>query len=286
MILTEMEPDHGLLIKEIEGLGPPKANISKIDLTTMDGSLFNSARLESRNILIHLLLNFAPTIEDARQRTYKYFPVKKKVEFKIETDNHTLLTNGVVESNEPEIFSEASSTSISLMCEDPFFYSDQNQVTVFFGVEPMFEFEFENDSVDRPLLEFGEINDSMERRIYYYGDSEVGIKIYIHAVGEVGDVAIYNVETRENMKISAAKIAELTGSGIINGDDIIISTVRGDKTIKLLRNGKYINILNAIDKNSDWFQLSKGENVFTYVAESGYDNLEFRIENQIVYEGV
>jgi hypothetical protein len=88
------------------------------------------------------------------------------------------------------------------------------------------------------------------------------------------------------MKINTDKLLALTGSVIIAGDDIIISTVKGNKYITLLRDGVYINILNCLDKNVDWLQLSKGDNVFAFTAETGNAVLQFRIENQTVYEGV
>lgn len=287
IILSDGDPEHGMVIRSITGLGPPKANINMTDLATMDGSMFNSANVEKRNIVINMLFTFAPTIEDSRQRTYKYFPIKKPLKFLIETDNRLLETIGYVEVNEPDIFSKDESNQISLVCDDPYFYSAEgNTVTVFFGIEPLFEFVFSNESTSRPLIEFGLIEDESEKTIYYEGDSEVGITIRIHAIGEVGTITIYNTGTREMMKINADKIKELTGFGIISGDDIIISTVRGNKSIKLLRFGKYTNILNALDKNSDWFVLSKGENVFAYTTESGYENVQFVIENQVIYEGV
>lgn len=284
--LAEGEPEHGMIIKSITGLGPPKANVSMTDLATMDGSLFNSARVEKRNIVMQMLFGYAPTIEDSRQRTYKYFPIKKPVKFVIETDNRTLETNGVVELNEPNIFSKDESNQISLICEDPYFYATGSVTTIFFGVEPLFEFIFSNESLDEPMLEFGSLENETEKVIYYEGDAEVGITITIHAIGEAGNITIYNTGTREVMKIDVAKIAAITGAGITTGDDIIITTVRGDKKIGLLRNGRYTNILNALDKNSDWFQLTKGENIFAYTAEYGSENLQFKIENQVIYEGV
>lgn len=57
-------------------------------------------------------------------------------------------------------------------------------------------------------------------------------------------------------------------------------------SLTLLRNGKTTNILNCLDKNADWFQLAKGDNIFAYTAEYGSTNLQFKIENRIVYEGV
>lgn len=287
--LADGDPEHGMIIKNITGLGPPKANVSMTDLATMDGSLFNSARVEKRNIVIYMLFTFAPQIEDSRQRTYKYFPIKKPLTFLIETDNRIVETVGVVELNEPDIFSKDESNQISLVCDDPYFYSageNGRNITIFFGIEPLFEFIFSNESLDEPLLEFGSIENETEKTIYYEGDAEIGIIITIHAIGEAGNITIYNTGTREVMRINAGKIEALTGTGIVAGDDIIITTVRGNKKIYLLRGGRYTNILNALDKNSDWFQLAKGENVFAYTAEYGSENLQFQIENQVIYEGV
>lgn len=285
--LSEGDPEHGMIIRNITGLGPPKANVNMTDLASMDGSIFNSARVEKRNITIQMLFTFAPTIEDSRQRTYKYFPIKRPLTFLIETDNRVVQTVGIIETNEPDIFSKDESNQISLICDDPYFYSSSKNVTVFSGIESLFEFEFSNESLEEPLLEFGSIENEKERTIYYEGDAEVGITIRLHALGDAGDLTIYNTGTRDVMRISVEKINKITGTGgIIAGDDIIITTMRGNKKIQLLRNARYINILNALDKNSDWFQLTKGENTFAYSAEFGSEELQFTIENQVLFEGV
>ena len=88
------------------------------------------------------------------------------------------------------------------------------------------------------------------------------------------------------MKIDTDRIASIIGSGLVAGDEIIICTVKGNKYVRLLRDGETTNILNCLDKNTDWFTLAKGENVFAYNAETGANNLQFKIENRIVYEGV
>ena len=88
------------------------------------------------------------------------------------------------------------------------------------------------------------------------------------------------------MSIDTEKLARITGSGIIAGDDIIISTVKRNKSIYLLRNGIRTNILNCLDRDADWFQLSKGDNLFAYTVEDGLENLQFRIENRTIFEGV
>lgn len=282
----------GFLIKSVSGLGPSKANVNTTEISTNDGSIFNSARLSQRNIVFEFI--FVETvngesIEDVRQKSYKYFPIKKNLELLIETDNRIVKTIGYVESNEPNIFSSQEGAQISIICPDPYLYSagaDGINTTIFYGVESVFDFPFCNESLTEPLIVFGNIHDKTENVITYNGDSEIGIIIQIHAIGEASNIVIYNIGTRESMKIDTTKLVTLTGSGIVAGDDIIINTSKGEKSITLMRAGKSINILNCLDKGMDWFSLTKGDNIFAFVAESGTTNLQFQIKNRIIYEGV
>lgn len=281
--------ESGFVVKSLTGLGPGKASINTTEVATNDGSLFNSSRMPSRNIVISLGYMWNNTIEETRQLSYKYFPIKKKITVLIETDNRQAEIEGYVESNDPTIFSSDEGSDISIICPNPFFYSagkDGINTTIFYGVEALFEFPFSNESLYENLLEMGEIKNDTERVVVYNGDAEIGVTITIHAIGEADAITIYNTGTREVMRIDTDKLEKFTGSGIVAGDEIIICTVKGSKSITLLRSGKTTNILNCLDKDADWFQLTKGDNIFAYTAEYGSTNLQFRIENQIIYEGV
>lgn len=282
-------PDlSGFIIKSMDGLGPTKANINTTDIATNDGSIFNSSRLDKRNITLNLEFFQTDTesIEDIRQKTYKYFPINQRVYITVETDNHTLETEGYIETNEPYIFSKNEGTNISIICPDPFFYSKNIVETIFSGVEPLFEFPFSNESLTTSLLEFGAIQNKTEQVIVYEGDGKVGISIYIHALGSVSNIKIANVKTREIMILNTDKLATLTGSSIKAGDNIVINTQKGNKNVTLIRDGVRTNILNCIEKGSQWFTLVKGDNIFAYTTDSGSSNLQFYITNKVAYDGV
>lgn len=279
----------GFVVKFITGLGPGKATINTTEVSTNDGGLVNSSRLSSRNIVISLKYLWKNSVEEVRHLSYKYFPIKKKVTLLIETDSRKAEIEGYVESNDPNIFSKSEDSDISIICPNPYFYSagdDGLNTVIFSGVDSAFEFPFSNESMEEDLLEMGVIRNLTEEVIVYNGDAEIGVTISIHAIGEVSNITIYNTGTREIMRIDTDKIASLTGSGIVAGDDITICTVKGNKSIKLVRGGKTINILNCLAKDTDWFQLTKGDNIFAYTAESGGSNLQFKIENRTIYEGV
>lgn len=276
----------GLIVQSITGLGPPKATINTTELATNDGALFNSSRTQTRNIVISLMMMFEPTIEDARQKTYEYFPIKQKVSLLIETDNRLVEAKGFVESNEPDIFSKAETTQISIICPDPYFYDIQKSEVVFAGVRPRFEYPFSNESVVENLLIMGEITQDTRANLIYKGDVDTGVIIRIRARGDAKNISLYNVVTRESMFINTDKIEELTGLPFAQGDEIIINTTRGSRNVQLLRKGVYTNVFSIRDKDSDWFQLSVGDNIFNFIAEEGTENLTVVFSYQNAYGGI
>lgn len=279
--------DSGFLVKEITGLGPMKANINTTELATMDGSLFNSSRANSRNIVFSLgFLNYEKTIEEVRLDSYKYFPVKRPITILVETDRRLAEIVGYVESNEPNIFSNDEGCQVSVICPDPYFHAFQVNRTVFSGVDPLFEFPFENDSVTEKLINFGEIRQKFDAMIFNDGDENVGVTIMIHIKGIVEGLIIWNITMKETMGIDDDKLESLTGSGLKSGDDIIIETSRRKKSATLKRRGKRTNILNCLKKPIAWLQLQRGENVFAYTADVGQLQIDFTVENRVVYEGV
>lgn len=276
----------GLLIKSIDGLGPSKATINFSLNSTSDGDVFNSAYVNSRNIVLELLFKNLPTVETNRRQSYAYFQTKKEVDLVFTTDAGEFIISGHVESNEPNIFSSQSGTQISVICSDPFFYSLSNYLTIFYGIEPFFEFEFSNESLTENLLEFGIVENINQGNIYYDGDEETGIYMEIVANGDVTGLVIYSLRESISMSIDSTKLETLTGSGIKYGDVIYLSTLKENRSIYLYRDGLYVNILNCIDKDSDWFTIFKGDNQFIIDAASGLTNIQLNVYHKNKYVGI
>ena len=281
--------DTGMLIYNITGIGASNASINIAEMSTTDGALFSSARVESRNIVLYIRF-VGNDVETVRQKTYKYFPIKRKVTLEFETDNRISVIDGYVEKNDPQVFQKQEYTQISIICPYPYFYQGGEggtNITYFYGVNPLFEFPFSNESLEAPVIEMGQIVQEPTKSIWYEGDSSVGVKIYIHALGTAKNISVANLDTQQVMHIDTDKIASIMdGDGFKAGDDIEISTVQGEKYVRLLRDGEYTNILNALGKDADWFQIAKGDNRFAFTAEEGISNLQFRIENRMIFEGV
>lgn len=291
MLTLELENpwQHGIAVQDITGIGPNKATINMTELATNDGGVYNSARLSARNIVLDLLLlGKNGDAEEARHLTYQYFPIKKKVKLLFETDQREVSIDGYVESNEPSIFNEKENTQISIVCENPYFYAE-NKTYVLNTVDPQFEFPFSNESLTQPTITLGEIIFDVGGYMIYDGDVETGAVIHLHANGPAKDFWIKSVTSGITMTLDTSKIATVTGSitnDIMTFDDIYISTIKGNRYVRLLRGGKWYNILSTLPKMSDWITIKMGANVFEFGAASGSSDCVVEIQSNILYQGV
>lgn len=280
-------PDtSGIIVKEISGLGPPKAEINSGALATANGVIVNSVRLGSRNIVLSLGMMWAPLIEDSRLLMYELFPIGQKITLDIETDRRTAQIQGYVESNEPNIFSDMEDTQISIICPDPCFYADSGGSTVFSGVKKVFEFPFSNESLSEKKIRFGDILFDTRAILNYKGDISTGVVITIHALGDVGNVTLFRAESKETFRINVDIIEELTGHSLQVYDDIIISTVPGNRYVTHRRNGIDTNIISAVERDSTWFMLTPGTNIFGFITESEKNDLMITFSYKNAYGGM
>lgn len=266
LVLDLVNPEKsGLLVANIEGLGPPSAQINGQEMATSDGMVYSSARTSSRNIVFTMAMVFRDeqspygplTIEQSRHLTYRYFPLKKKITMSFATDSRVLYIDGYVEKNSPSVFSSEEYTQISIVCPNPYFYQIGEEKTVFSGTQALFEFPFSNEITeegsDEKNITFGEIWLDTRAILEYNGNVDTGMLITIHAFDAAKNIRLYNVDTREQMRIDTDKIEQITGEPYGSKDDIEISTIQGNRYCKLLRHGAYINIIGALSRDSDWF---------------------------------
>lgn len=287
VLLDLYQPElSGLAVKSIEGLGPAKAEIQTSEVATIDGGMFNYARQNQRNIVFNLYMMYDPTIETARLKVYKYFPIKKKIRMVFQTEHRYAESTGYVESISPDIFSKLETVQVSVICPDPNFYEVGSSETLFSGVLPEFEFPFSNESLTQKLINFGEIQQDTTATLNYIGDSDTGVLITAHALGAVENITFWNHSTREKISIDTNKIYRRFLFRFDKGDDIIISTVKGDKYVKLLHDGVYYNIISCVNKDADWFQLTNGDNIFSFTATSGAEYLFVTFTYRNAYGGI
>lgn len=286
---VDVYKNNGLLITEIEGLGPAGADVIFTKLVSTDGSLFNTSRLTERNIVIHANFTWVNTTEEARLSSYKFFPLGKKVSIYVETDNRKAVTSGYVEKNEPNIFKSETDVMISILCESPYFTDSAGEITSdwFSNIVPCFEFEYENVGTGLNTI-FSEYIDKNESVWNYNGESEIGFVLVVHALDKVINPTLYFITHGTKLLLPTASIVSKV-SGVTyfgDGDDIIITSMPTKKKIQYMHNGVLTDVMSVLPKDIDWPVLYPGENKFAYSAESGGEFIRLYLQYTGRYEGV
>ena len=298
MMELENPKKSGYFVAGITGLGPPKADINTTRRAGSDGSIYNSAKVESRNIVITLIYytdNTAGTngqildVETLRRRTYEFFPIKRQVTLHFVTDRRRASITGYVESNEIGLFTNMEGSQISIVCNNPWFVSEDAEVTNLrlINTEPLLTFPIyfdEETAENRNQLEFSKKKSRITGNIAYYGDLETGLALTVTCKSATGDIALSNDTHNETVTISSSTVQKLTGSAISSGDRIVVTTYTGNKTAKLFRGSTVHNIIAAINKQSKWLKLYSGNNELSATPTTG--RVEVSIDLNVLYEGM
>ena len=298
MMELENPKKSGFFVAGITGLGPPKADINTTRRAGSDGSIYNSAKVESRNIVITLIYymdNTAGTdgqildVETLRHKTYEFFPIKRQITLHFVTDRRRASITGYVESNEIGFFTNMEGSQISIVCNNPWFVSEDAGVTNLrlINTEPLLTFPVYFDEVsaeNRNYVEFSKKKSRITGNIPYYGDLETGLALTVTCKSATGDIALSNDTHNETVTISSQTVANLTGSAISSGDRIVVTTHTGNKTAKLFRGNAVHNIIAAVNKQSKWPKLYSGNNELSATPTTG--RVEVSIDLDVLYEGM
>lgn len=255
----------------IEGLTPPKTVVNTSTGGGLDGTFYNSSRVEQRNIVIDTILN--GDIEANRQRLYRIFPRKLPCTIYFENKYRHVKILGYVEVLEGNLFEQREQMQISIICPRPFFEDMETIYTELSRVVSMFEFPF---SISVPIP-FSEIQQYPLCTIKNTGDAECGCTITVAISGNCKDLTIYNVTTQTYLGIKYE---------FVDGDEITICTVSGKMGVTLNRKGQTRNLLNYITAGSTWFRLALGDNDFTFKQTGDSDAVKIMFATAILYGGV
>lgn len=269
-IQLSQNPNYTIL--SIGGLNPPKSNVNTAVNANFDGSVYKSSRMEERNIVIELAIE--GNVEANRIALYQYVKSKKQCTVYYTNSTRNVSIVGYVEGFEIGFFEEKETVQISIICPRPYFVDNVETNLEFSSVTPLFEFPF---SIPEEGIEFSSLVLGEEVNIINNGDIETGIIVTFTAYGVVQNPTIYNVETRQSLKVEIE---------MNEGDILTINTNKGSKSIISTVDGVKTNVLNDLAVGSTWLQLESGDNVMTYTADNYPENLTCNIEYSNLYEGV
>lgn len=278
--LTQNEANYQVI--DISGLNPPNATIINTKVAGMDGSKNSSTRLEERNIVITVKLN--GDIEKNRLKLYRYFSTKQWCKIYFQSNSRDIYAEGYIETNECSPFGKGQVMQISIVCPDPYFHSLKEIWSDISQVVGVFEFPFaigsggiEEGTTTDDATEFSVYVKDKIVNILNEGEVETGVTIEITATGTVTNPVIYNVNTHESFGINTQ---------MVKGDVEIINTNSGQKSITRIRDGKETNEINKLVRGSTWLTLRMGDNLFTYTADGGAENMQIIFKHHSKYQAV
>ena len=160
MTLTGKEPKYQII--DIQGLNPPAAQINTSTIVGMDGAVFNSSKLHTRNLVLTIKIN--GDVELNRLRLYSYFRTKEWCKFYYTNDSLEVTIDGYVDSVECNLFTNSETAQISIICPYPYFRSIAEVTQDFSNVLKKFVFPFSINHDDPVVI--SEIGDAGTAKIY------------------------------------------------------------------------------------------------------------------------
>lgn len=164
LTLDDPEGSEGFAILSVSGLGAGKATTNTIDWAILDGSSLANIRIPKRTITLELMFveryneeGMYESVADIREKSYWYFPMKKQVRLyftKIDYYGHrnVYYIDGVVDKNEPNIWSNAEGCSIDILCCDPFFKDNTEEEVSFTQITDHFHFTYPDEDQDKGTI--------------------------------------------------------------------------------------------------------------------------------------
>lgn len=261
-------------ITDIQGLNPPDATINTSQIALIDGSKYNSAKVNPRQINLAFAIEYSAAYN--RIQMYKVLKAKQWIRLYYTGDQRDVYIDGYIQSIDIAYFEMKQIVTVSILCPAPFFKEAQIIVNELKNIISAFHFPF--SSTASPQLVMGYYSNDAGITIENTGDMECGLIIELYARSAVTNPKIFNYITHDFIGVNYE---------METADLITIDTRKGEKTATLLRDGVETNIFNYVMKNSTWLQLEAHGSTFVYEVTSGVlGDLLVTFKHSNLYEGV
>lgn len=257
-------------IAMLTGTGPPGATINRAKVSVSDGTRFNSATVNERELLLTVYI--VRDIARARLNLYRFIATKSHVKIYYLADGLEVFIEGYVETAEVNPWETNQNVQVSIICPMPFWQDVASTYTDASQVSKLFEFPF---AIDEEGVELSTINTGSSTLIENGGTVEAGVTFVITATVQSTNPRIHNLSTGEYIGVHAT---------LEPGDQLEICTVTGSKRITHIRGGVRTNYINALMLGSKWLQMAIGANEYSYTVDSG--ECELGVYHTNMYTGV
>lgn len=251
-----------------DGLTSVSSSIASSTTPGMDGDKINNIQTQPRGIVLDLEIRRGVSVEDAKRYILRTIKPKQSGKLRLTQGERITEIEGVVESINMPRFGDGVVMQVSLYCSEPYWHDAENVLVEISRVIGLHYFtSTEGDMLYFPPggIPFGVYDLNMTRTYTNDGDADCGMIIRIIALGDVVNPSIYN---SDGLYIGVIDT-------MIEGDEIVINTNRGSKSIT--KNGA--NILSKIKSGSTFLQLAVGDNQLTIDSDGGTEgNVYFMLE--------
>ncbi len=263
-------------LESVDGLHEVLGVVSGMKSAYAIGESYVGTSVEKRNIIIKGAMR--DDIINCRQKLYHMFPLKtvgtfyyyeddleRKIEYRVESVKIPMNAKG-----------KFKHFQISLICQNPYFTDIKKKTLQMATWIPKFRFPLK---IPKEGIKFGERNKTSMVSIKNESNIEFGMTIMFKANGMVVNPSLFNVDSREELKIEKTMQA---------GDTITVTTHRQNKNITYFsqENGLNENINNLMVYGSKFLQIHHGLNTFRHNADENMGNLETIIEYYAEYEAI
>ena len=242
-----MPNDDPVQIRSMDGLGPVKAELASTAFASGRGELFQGSSIGKRNIVLNLGLNpnwVDQTMATLRQRLYGYFLPEAWTKLRFFNDHLPAVDiEGIVESFEPNMFSEDPEIQVSILCHRPDFVD-----------------------IDATFYE-GTVDDgTTEYEFIYTGTVATGFELRIDA--SVAKPSYTGNFTITNQAEEKSQSFEVQGVLVDGTKYFKLSSVRNAKRVQTISkaDGLPTNLLSKVTIASVWPEIKPGPNLLSVAA--------------------
>lgn len=259
-------------LTHVDGQTTAETSVSSAVVVGMDGDTVNNVQATPRTIILDLQIKSGVDVEEAKRAILKIVKLKQQGGLIWTQNERTVIVTGVVETVDMPRWTNATVMQISLHCEQPF-WEDIDDIIAqineainlhYFTASPADMLYFPESGIP-----FGEFDTIRTKSFHNDGDVAVGLKITIVAHATVTNPIIYDqygnffgVGYEGNPFVMQA------------GDNVVITTHKGNKTVKY--NGAVI--YDKIKPRGTWLQLEAGDNLFSINSDDdSINNMSFSL---------
>lgn len=260
-------------VKAIEGLSQPDAVLNYDYRPGHNGSVYNSGRVDNRQLIITLLINNEAA--ENRNVLYNFFRSSRPVRIFYKNSLYDVYVDGYVQNFTIDFFAQHEIAQIVVLCFDPFWHDIENDIITSGVAIPAFSFPFANE---QPGLIFSTFDEGTTVTINNKGAVSTGLIITMRSAGVVEIPRIESLTTGEALGVSVRLSA---------GDSLIVDTREDHRSITRITNGTAESVISSMTVGSEWITLIPGDNDLIFDVNAGdVADLSVFFETNARYMGV